>query len=790
MVTKKLSIPIIGPTRMGCDDCAARFERSVRELAGIQSVETSQRTVTLTFDPDRLSLEDIENRAHEIGVELQEKYGHRIFSIDGMDCTDCARKIEGGVTRILGVNSANVNFAASLLSVEYEVGATNVEQIVKVVRRLGYRISDEPKAPDTEPPMPQTPLRNTRVLLTSGSGLLLLFGLGAEFVFDISPFATGLYVLSGLLVGGYVARGAWSALLSRTIETDFLMGLAALGAGYLGDFREMAAVLFLYTLGETLESFTVARARGAIRDLVQSFPKQVTLIQNGFPQLVPTSQVQVGDLVLIRPGDKTAVDGVVRVGSSEVDESLVTGESLPRAKTVGDEVFAGSLNGSGALEVECTRPTSDNTVNRIIHMVEEAQGRKAPTQRLSERFGAIYTPIVIALAIILAAAGPLVLHQTFAESFRRALILLTVSCPCALVLAAPVTIVSALAAAAKNGVLIKGGSVLEALGSVRTVCFDKTGTLTQGRLQVTDVLCADGTSPNEIVRLVASLESRSEHIIGQAVVRHADGEGMALEVIDDFQAEPGLGASGMVNGSRLVVGSARFLETRGVNTAVYEEKANALSLEGKIILLVGLDGTPLGLIALQDEARPEASAVIGELQKSGISDIALVTGDRDEAAQQIAAVAGIGSVHSRMLPEDKLEFVSKQSMNAGGAAMVGDGINDAPALARATVGIAIGSATDASAETAEVLLMTNDLTRLPYSFALARKAVQTIRFNLAFSVAVVLSLIALTITGHLSLSLGVLGHEGSSMIVVASGMRLLGMKPDLSDHPKRQESAH
>lgn len=780
MLVKKLDIPVADSSEKTCAYCAARFTERMRTLAGVESVESASGCLTLKFDPDRLPVEELERQAKAAGLDLQRRFGHETLPVDGMDCADCARKIEAAVKRQPGVLAANVNFAASLLSIEYETGVADPGRIRKAVERLGYRIVSASGERGATALVPTPPLRNLRVLLTGASGVAIVLGVAAEFALHMETLANTLYGLSGALVAWYVLRGAWGSLLGRTISTDFLMGLAAVGAVILGDWREAAAVLFLYTLGETLESFTVARARSAIRQLVESFPQHATLLQGGLPQLVLTSQLAPGDTVLIRPGEKAPVDGRVTSGQSEMDESLVTGESSPRAKTVGDRIFAGSLNGSGALEVLCERPIADNTVNRIIQLVEDAQGRKAPAQRLSERFGAVYTPIVLCLAIAIAAAGPLALHQTFGESFRRALILLTVSCPCALILAAPVTVVSALAAAARNGLLIKGGSVLEALGAVRSVFFDKTGTLTAGRLVVTDAEPAPGMSQERLLQIAASLESHSEHILGKAVVRHAADAGMALERVEDFQAYHGKGASGRIGGVCYTVGNGALFAEMGAELQGLERRASELAEDGKTILFVASRDQALGLIALQDQLRPEAGAVIRQIEQMGIQNVTLLTGDRREAAARIAERLGMTRWEAGLLPEDKLQRIARASAASGGVVMVGDGINDAPALAEADVGVAIGSATDASAETADVLLMSDDLTRLPYSLQLGRRATSVIRANIAFSVAVVLTLVALTLAGRLTLTLGVLGHEGSSLLVVANGLRLLGARPEIA----------
>ena len=784
MVVRKLEIPVSSPDQKECPECMRRFAERLGSLAGVQDVQQrcADSCVVLSFDPDQLSPEALERSARAIGVDLEQRFGHRAFALDGLDCTDCARKIQAAAQRQPGVFSASVSFPASTLFLEYDPSRTDLNAIIACVRRLGYQVAEEPP-PAGEPARIAPPERREdtllrrRVWLTGASGLALALGLVAEFGLRWETGALLIYAASALLVAPFVFRGAFGALRERTLDTDFLMGFAACGAAVLGDWREAAAVLFLYTLGETLERLTVARARGALRALAESFPSETSVLRDGREERIPTATVRVGDVVLIRPGERVPVDGVVVSGESEMDEALVTGESVPRLRAAGETVFAGSINGSGALEVHCTRVTAENTVNRIIHMVEDAQSRKAPQQRLTERFGRVYTPCVVALAAAVVAVGPLVTGQTLAESFRRALVLLTVSCPCALALSAPVAVVSALAAAAKNGLLVKGGAVLEALGRVRTVFFDKTGTLTRGRLDVTDVIPLEGVGRERLLAVAASVESRSEHLLGRAIVRHAEESGISVQPSSDYQAVVGRGATAQTMGGVYSVGNAHHMHDGGLNPAELEGEALSLAAQGKTILYVANEECLLGLIALRDTVRPEAPGVFSDLRTLGVDQLVMLTGDRAESAEAVGRQVGATGWQSGLLPEQKLAVVARMSAGPGAVAMVGDGINDAPALARADVGIAIASATDASSQTADVILMSDDLSRLPFGIALGRRTAGIIQANLVFSVSVVLALVALTLLGHLNLTHGVLGHEGSSLIVAGNGLRLLGARP-------------
>lgn len=787
MALRKLEIPLADAGGEECENCLERFSEQVRSLSGVRQVEAAPRgrALSLTFDPDRLSIEELEQRARKIGLDLRERFGHATYSLDGLSCSDCARKIEAAAERVPGILAASVSFPASLLCIEYEAGATDLQVLVRAVERTGYRVLPPPAAPGLLPPMPRPALRDTRAIMTALSGLFLAAGLVLDLGIGAERAAIALYAVSGALVAYYVYRGAALALLARALDTDFLMGVAAIGAAYLGDWREAAAVLFLYSLGETLEGFTVAKARRAIRDLVQTLPDRATVLTDDGLREVPTSDVQPGDIVLVRPGERIPVDGLVVSGASEVDESSLTGEAMPGPKSYGDRVFAGSVNGSGALELRCENAAAGSAVNTIIRTVEEAQARKAASQRISDSFGRIYTPCVVVLAVAIAAIGPYALGRPFPEMLNRALVLLTVSCPCALVLAAPVAVVSALAAAARSGVLIRGGSVLEALGRVRTICFDKTGTLTLGRPLVTDAIPDGSMTQEEMLRLAASVECYSEHLIGRAIVRHVQDAGMHLEPIEDFRAIPGQGAEARLGGELHRVGTPGLFGA-GALSGDLEARASALTVQGKTVLLFGRPERVLGVIAVQDVPRPEAGTVVSRLRRLGVSEAVLLTGDRAGAASNVAEALGIESAHAALLPEDKLTAVSKLSERPGGVAMVGDGINDAPALAGANVGIAVGSAADASIETADVVLMSGDLTRLPFAVALGQRALGIIRANLAFSLVVVLVLVGLTLAGRLNLTLGVLGHEGSALIVVANGMRLLAAKPDIAGAPFEQ----
>jgi Zn2+/Cd2+-exporting ATPase len=489
---------------------------------------------------------------------------------------------------------------------------------------------------------------------------------------------------------------------------------------------------------------------------------------------LPVDDVGVGDVVIVRPGAKIPLDGRVRSGNSYVNQAPITGESLPVDKRSGDEVFAGAINGRGALEIEVTRLRRDSTLARIIHLVERAQAQRAPSQTFVDRFARIYTPLVLVLAAAVAIVPPVLFDVAWGSWIYRSLVLLVISCPCALVISTPVAIVSALAAAARKGVLIKGGATLERLAAVRSVAFDKTGTLTKGLFRVTDVMPLNGARPAEILSLAAALERRSEHPIGRAIVDRALADGIPAAPVEDFEALPGRGAEGIVGGRALLVGSHRLFEERGLCAPEIEVALEALAAKGRSTVLVGADGVSIGVIGVADEVRESADDTVALLKAQGILHVALLTGDHEAAARAVARSVGIPECRSELLPDQKLAAVGELRARHGTLAMVGDGVNDAPALAAADVGIAMGVAgTDAALETADVALMADELAKIPYAVRLSRATTRNIRVNIAFSLALKAGFLVMAVAGAATLWMAVVADMGASLIVIGNALRLL-----------------
>ncbi len=577
--------------------------------------------------------------------------------------------------------------------------------------------------------------------------------------------------------GWMTAVRAARALRTRLLDINVLMLVAVAGAVALGDWREGALVVWLFAVAQGIESLSLARAYRATRALLTLAPTRALVRRPDGDALVDAADVRVGDIVLVRPGERIPLDGVVTAGLSSVDQASVTGESWPVDKAAGDAVLAGSINGAGSLDVEVQRPASDSTLARMIRLVEDAQLKRAPIQTFVDRFARRYTPVVVSLAVAIAVVPPLVAGgapAAFATWAYRALALLVVSCPCALVISTPVSIVSALTAAARAGVLIKGGEYLERLGRIRCVAFDKTGTLTHEDIAVTSVTSLNGATTRDVLGVAAALESRSEHPIGRAIVGRARGDGLVVASGEDFRALPGLGAEARVARSLAIVGSHRLFEARQLCTPALHEQIDEVTGAGNTPVLVGSNGAALGVIGLAHTAREEGRAAVAELRSHGVDRIVLLTGDAEANAVRLGEALGLDEVRANLMPAEKVASVHELRDRYGPVAMVGDGINDAPALAAADVGIAMGGAgSDVAIETADVALMSDDLTKLPYAIRLGRATMSNIKTNVAVALGLKVAFVVLAAAGVATLWMAVLADTGASLLVTANSLRLL-----------------
>ena len=685
-----------------------------------------------------------------------------VVRVEGMDCASCAATVERRVSALPGVSKATVNFAAGRLDAEHGP-AVSVEDLEGAVKSAGYGVAKTEEA--ERAPFWRTP----RALLTLASALLFLAGLalsvaGAPEVARVSAY------LAAIVVGGLpIFRAAVAGLRARHLDMNVLMSAATIGAVGIGEWAEAASVVVLFAAGNALQVYAIDRTRGAVRALVRLAPNEVLVRRGDAETVVPADEVGVGETVVVRPGERLAVDGEVIEGSSAVDEAPVTGESVPVEKGEGDAVYSGSLNGSGGMLVSATKRARESTLQRIARLVEEAQAKKAPAEQFVDRFSRVYTPIVVVAAVALAVVPPL-LGGGFGEWFYRALALLIIACPCALVISTPVTVVSGIGAASRRGILIKGGAALEAAGRLKALAFDKTGTLTEGRPVVSRTVALDGRGDAEVITLAAALERRSEHPLAHAILTAADG--YELPPVSGFRSVAGRGAEGEVVGKRYLIGSPRLFSEKGIALDGAEEALGAVERAGETPVVLGDDDGPLAVFGLSDSLRPDAKATVEALRASGVGELVMLTGDAEAPARRVAEELGIG-YKARLLPEQKIEAVRELVEEHGDAGMVGDGVNDAPALAASSVGFAMGAAgTDVALETADVALMQDDLPKLAEAVRLSRAAERIIRQNVFVSIAIKGLFVLLAPFGLVALWLAVLADMGTSIAVTLNGLRL------------------
>jgi len=772
---------------LDCADCALSLERAVARLPGVAhvSVNFPGARMAVEYEPARTSHNDILSSIRALGYSVDDgvESGQIIsrFRLTGLDCADCATTLERNIASLPGVTEARVNFSLAQLLVRHTADLT-AERIIRAIEISGYGAALEA---ESSAQASQSFWRVDKwVLLTASSGVSLLAGVVASMFVGLGSVAVPMFALAMVLGGYRIARsGLFSLLTSRRMDMNLLMTLAAIGAASIGEWVEGAVVVFLFSMGNTLEAYTMDRARRAIRELMSISPNNATVKRDGREMVVPVETVNLGDTVVVKPGDRIPMDGRITYGASTVNQASITGESMPVEKSTGDEVFAGTINEKGYLEIEVSKPYEENTISKIIHLVEEAQTEKAPSQRFVDRFASYYTPAVIFLSASVALLPWLLLGQPFQPWFYRALVLLVIACPCALVISTPVSIVSAIARAAREGVLVKGGAYLEEAGRIKTVAFDKTGTLTLGKPHVDEVLPLDSLGEEELLNLAAAIEARSEHPLAAAIVRRSRQSDLDIPVAHDFEPLTGRGVKARLDGGTYYVGSPALFQNLGLGLSEVAPTLQRWHSEGKTALIVGTQDKVLGAIALDDQIRASAAEVLRELRHIGVSRIVMLTGDNEMAANSIAAQLGIDEVRAQLLPDQKVTAIRELIDKHGHVAMVGDGINDAPALASASVGIAMGVAgTDVALETADIALMADDLHKVPYAVELSRKALGTIRRNIALSLAIKSAFLLLTFPGFVTLWLAIVADMGASLLVTLNGMRLLGYRPQTHTH--------
>lgn len=712
------------------------------------------------------------------------------FRIAGMDCAeecDILRREVGPV--VGGEDKMSFDILRGRLTVT-DAGAVGADAVIKAVARTGMKASIWADKADDVASAEVSATRRRRTVFTAASGVFAAGAFATHAVIaggiagavgseglgvatDVPPVVRALYFLSVAAGTWFLLPRAWFSARSLRPDMNLLMVVAVIGAMAIGEWFEAATVAFLFAVSLALETWSVGRARRAVEALMAITPDTVRLIENGTQRDVPAGEAVVGSLFLVKPGERIALDGVVRRGISAVNQAPITGESVPVTKEPGMPVFAGTINGDGALNVESTKAAGDTTLAGIIKMVGQAQSRRAAAEQWVDRFARVYTPLVFLLAIGIAVVPPLA-GGVWSEWVYRGLVLLVIGCPCALVISTPVSIVAALASAAKHGVLIKGGVYVEVPAHLRAIALDKTGTLTEGTPAVVEIVAREGHTEDELLAIAAGLEAQSGHPLAHAILAAAATRKVAPLAATDVKIVQGKGATGTMNGRAFWLGSHRYLEERGAETPEMHAKLDEMAATGRTIVAIGEADHVCGFIALVDPVRSTSRAAVADLKRSGVEHIIMLTGDNEATARKIASAVGIDEIRAELLPEDKVTAIEALVEKYGSVAMIGDGVNDAPAMARATMGIAMGAAgSDAAIETADVALMTDDLSRVPWLLRHSRRAVRIIRQNIVLSIAVKVVFVLLTFGGFASLWAAIAADMGVSLVVIANALRLL-----------------
>jgi Cu+-exporting ATPase len=824
---EKAVIPVTGMT---CTNCAATIEKGLAETPGVESarVNFASEKASVEYDPSQVGLGKIKETIIGLGYGAATKKS--VFPVAGMTCASCVARVEEALASVPGVVSASVNLASEKATVEYLEG-TDIADLKRAVSGAGYTLGTEAETLEDVTSAAQSEIRHVRDRLVVAAVLAI-----AIFVLMWAPdFSGKLYLLWALATpvqfwaGWRYYRGMWGALRHKTADMNTLIAVGT-SAAY---FYSVVAVLFpgiftaealerhvyfdtsamiitLITLGKFLEARAKGQTSAAIKKLIGLQPKTALVVRDGQEAEIPVEDVQVGDLILVRPGERVPVDGVVRQGYSSIDESMVTGESMPVEKNVGGGVIGATINKTGSFQFEATRVGKDTTLAQIIRMVEEAQGSKAPIQRLADVIAGYFVPIVIGIALITFVVwffvGP---TPALTFALLNFVAVLIIACPCALGLATPTAIMVGTGKGAENGVLIRSAEALERAHKINTVLFDKTGTLTLGEPRVTDVITASSLSKEEVLRLAASAERGSEHPLGEAIVRAASEMGLELSTVSDFNAVPGHGVEALVDGKSILLGNLRLMEERGISLNGLGEEAARLREEGKTVMFLGENGRVIGIIAVADTLKPNAAEALAKLKQMGVETV-MLTGDNKRTAAAIAREVGISRVLAEVLPEHKAGEVKKLQAEGKVVAMVGDGINDAPALAQADVGIAIGTGTDVAMETGDITLIRGDLSGIVTAILLSRSTVRTIKQNLfwAFAYNTILIPIAAGVVylafgqtgvpagahfilgdyGFLNPILAAVAMAASSLTVLSNSLRLRRFKPVRFEIPEPETS--
>lgn len=812
------TLNIIGMT---CAACAARVEKAAKKVEGVElaSVNFASEKLTVRYNNSVTSLSEIQNSVSKAGYKLAVPATAKTFKIDGMTCAACAKTVERTVNKLDGIIEASVNFATEKLSISFDDGKVSVNEIKDAVTKAGYKLVDDNESIDLDRERKQKEILSLKKrfiwsavfsvpllivamtpMITSRMGIMLpsaIDPMNHAMIFAIIQFLLATPVI---IIGRKYFTVGIKSLLRRSPNMDSLIAIGT-SAGYLysvyGMFRifitsmefEMyfesaGVILTLITLGKYLESVSKGKTSDAIKKLMGLAPKTARVIRNNIETEIPTDEVVVDDIIIIRPGEKMPVDGIVIEGLTAVDESMLTGESLPVEKKVGDNIVGASINKNGLIKYRATKVGKDTALAQIVKLVEDAQGSKAPIARLADVISSYFVPIVIGIALLSALAWFFIGAQTLTFALTIFIAVLVIACPCALGLATPTAIMVGTGKGAQYGVLIKSGESLETAHKIKTIVFDKTGTITEGKPKVTDIVTAENIDPQELLILAASAEKGSEHPLGEAIVLGATEQGFTLKKVDDFKAIPGYGIEVTIEDKNMLLGNKKLMENRNIAVGEFQEKSDRLASEGKTPMYIVINGVLSGIVAVADTVKPSSEQAIKTLHKMGIK-VAMITGDNKRTAEAIAKQVGIDIVLAEVLPSDKADNVKRLQENKSVVvAMVGDGINDAPALAQADVGIAIGSGTDVAMESADIVLMRSDLMDVPTAIQLSKKTIRNIKQNLFWAFAyntagIPIAMGVLHLFGGPLLNpiIAALAMSFSSVSVLTNALRLRGFKP-------------
>jgi len=758
---------------MDCADCAIKIEKAVSKAKGVESAEVSfvDSTLKMKIDESEYDRKNIENTLQRLGYSIGQegKANYLRLYVEGMDCGDEASIIEKRLSNLEGIKEIKFYLISRELEVEYDPKVIKPSEIISSIDQIGMKASIKAASRDDLSFWE----KRKHLISTVASGVLAFAGIILTRLEINENIIIPIFVLAIISGGFYIVRKGLAALRTFSLDMNFLMTVAVIGAALIGEWIEAAAVVFLFSLAQLLETYSMDRARNAIRSLMELSPQRALVRRDGQEEEVDVNLVKIGEEIIIKPGEKIPLDGKVIKGNSYVNQAPITGESMPVEKKPGDMVFAGSINQKGSMEVKITHAARDTTLARIIHMVEEAQAQKAPSQSFVDKFAKYYTPAVVTSAILVATVPVLFFNQPFMDWFYRALVLLVISCPCALVISTPVSIVAGLSQAARKGVLIKGGVHLENAGRLKALVFDKTGTLTKGKAEVIDIIPLNNHNKDQVLRIAAGIESRSEHHLAQAILTKAEEWKLKIPEPSDFHSITGKGARAKIDGEYFYIGSHRLFEEKKFCTPELDQKMKELEKESHSLVVVGNSNRALGIIVISDAIRPNGKPTIDELRKIGIREIAMLTGDNQGTARAIAKKLGIDAFKAELMPQDKVKAIKDYLKKYDRLAMIGDGVNDAPALASATIGIAMGTAgTDAALETADIALMNDDLSGIPFVISLGKKTLWIIKENISLALLIKAVFFALAIPGLATLWMAVIADMGASLIVIFNGMRL------------------